>query len=305
MTETTSPSGVPADPVPPLAAKAGTVRKRKSTLTRLLQHRLFMTGLILVGTMVLMAVFAAWIATHDPVQVRARFRFRSPSLDNFFGTDNFGRDVFSRVAYGARLSIVIGFATVVATGVLGIACGLISGYFRKLDNVIMRVMDALMAFPSLVLALALAAALGPSAINVVIALAVVYTPRTARVVRASVLVVREADYVHAAQAVGAGHVRIMLEHILPNSMAPLVVQLTFVFAYAVIAEAVLSFLGMGPPPPTPSWGNIIAEGKDYIREAGWIAMFPGLAIATTVLGLNLLGDGLRDVLDPRMNVDNR
>jgi peptide/nickel transport system permease protein len=305
MTETTSPSGVPADAVPPLAAKAGTVRKRKSTLTRLLQHRLFMTGLILVGTMVLMAVFAAWIATHDPVQVRARFRFRPPSLDNFFGTDNFGRDVFSRVAYGARLSIIIGFATVVATGVLGIACGLISGYFRRLDNVIMRVMDALMAFPSLVLALALAAALGPSAINVVIALAVVYTPRTARVVRASVLVVREADYVHAAQAVGASHLRIMLEHILPNSMAPLVVQLTFVFAYAVIAEAVLSFLGMGPPPPTPSWGNIIAEGKDYIREAGWIAMFPGLAIATTVLGLNLLGDGLRDVLDPRMNVDNR
>jgi peptide/nickel transport system permease protein len=300
MTETTAPN-----PVPPLAAKAGTIRKRKSTLQRLFQHRLFVTGLILVGAMVLMAIFAAWIATHDPIQVRARFRFRPPSLDNFFGTDNFGRDVFSRVAYGARLSITIGFATVLATGVLGIACGLISGYFRKLDNVVMRVMDALMAFPSLVLALALAAALGPSAINVVIALAVVYTPRTARVVRASVLVVRESDYVHAAQAVGASHLRIMLEHILPNSMAPLVVQLTFVFAYAVIAEAVLSFLGMGPPPPTPSWGNIIAEGKDYIREAGWIAMFPGLAIATTVLGLNLLGDGLRDVLDPRMNVDNR
>jgi len=300
MTETTAPN-----PVPPLAAKAGTIRKRKSTLQRLFQHRLFVTGLILVGAMVLMAVFAAWIATHDPIQVRARFRFRPPSLDNFFGTDNFGRDVFSRVAYGARLSIIIGFATVLATGVLGIACGLISGYFRKLDNFVMRVMDALMAFPSLVLALALAAALGPSAINVVIALAVVYTPRTARVVRASVLVVRESDYVHAAQAVGASHLRIMLEHILPNSMAPLVVQLTFVFAYAVIAEAVLSFLGMGPPPPTPSWGNIIAEGKDYIREAGWIAMFPGLAIATTVLGLNLLGDGLRDVLDPRMNVDNR
>jgi peptide/nickel transport system permease protein len=191
----------------------------------------------------------------------------------------------------------------VVTAVVGTACGLVAGYFRALDNVLMRVMDALMAFPAILLAIAITAALGPSAFNVVVALAAVYTPRTARVVRASVLVVRESDYVHAAQAVGAGHLRIMLQHILPNSMAPLIVQLTFVFAYAVIAEAVLSFLGMGPPPPTPSWGNIIAEGKDYIREAAWIALFPGIAIAVTVLGLNLLGDGLRDVLDPRMNVE--
>ena len=162
-----------------------------------------------------------------------------------------------------------------------------------------------MLFRSILLALALAAALGPSAVNIVVALSAVYIPRVARVVRASVLVVREADYVHAAHAVGASNLRIMVEHILPNSMAPLMVQLTFVFAYAVIAEAVLSFLGVGPPPPTPSWGNIIAEGKDYIREAAWITLFPGIAIAMTVLGLNLLGDGLRDVLDPRMNVDNR
>ena len=280
-------------------------RKPASVLRRLFRHRLFVTGFVLFAAMVALGVFAEIVAPDDPVQVRAHARFRPPSWVNPFGTDNFGRDVFSRVAFGARLSIQIGFLTVLLTAILGTACGLAAGYFRRLDNLLMRVMDALMAFPAILLAIAITAALGPSAFNVVVALAAVYTPRTARVVRASVLVVREADYVHAAQSVGAGHLRIMLHHILPNSMAPLVVQLTFVFAYAVIAEAVLSFLGMGPPPPTPSWGNIIAEGKDYIREAGWIAMFPGLAIAITVLGLNLLGDGLRDVLDPRMNIETR
>ena len=241
--------------------------------------------------MVIMALFADWIATHNPVQVRARFRFRAPSFENFFGTDNFGRDIFTRVVYGARLSISIGFATVAMTALVGTSIGLLAGYFRKLDNILMRFMDALMAFPTILLALALAAALGPSAVNIVVALSAVYIPRVARVVRASVLVVREADYVHAAHAVGASNLRIMVEHILPNSMAPLMVQLTFVFAYAVIAEAVLSFLGVGPPPPTPSWGNIIAEGKDYIREAAWITLFPGIAIAMTVLGLNLLEIG--------------
>ena len=290
---------------PPTAKRATPRRKPQGIIKRLRTHRLFVTGFVLFATMLAMALLADLLATHDPIVVRARNRFKPPSLANFFGTDNFGRDIFSRVVFGARLSIEIGFVTVLLTAIFGTACGLAAGYFRRLDNLIMRVMDALMAFPALLLAIAITAALGPSAFNVVVALAAVYTPRTARVVRASVLVVREADYVHAAQAVGASHLRIMLQHILPNSMAPLVVQLTFVFAYAVIAEAVLSFLGMGPPPPTPSWGNIISDGKDYIREASWIALFPGLAIATTVLGLNLLGDGLRDVLDPRMVVENR
>ncbi len=290
---------------PPAASRTTPRRKPPGILKRLGRHRLFVTGFALFATMLAMALLADLLATHDPIVVRARNRFKPPSLANFFGTDNFGRDIFSRVVYGARLSIEIGFVTVLLTAIFGTACGLAAGYFRRLDNLIMRIMDAFMAFPALLLAIAITAALGPSAFNVVVALAAVYTPRTARVVRASVLVVREADYVHAAQAVGASHLRIMLQHILPNSMAPLMVQLTFVFAYAVIAEAVLSFLGMGPPPPTPSWGNIISDGKDYIREAGWIALFPGLAIATTVLGLNLLGDGLRDVLDPRMVVDNR
>jgi peptide/nickel transport system permease protein len=161
-----------------------------------------------------------------------------------------------------------------------------------------------MAFPTVLLAIGIAAALGPSAANAVIALTAVYTPRTARIVRASVLVIRELDYVQAARAVGSGHGRILLRHVLPNGMAPLIVQLTFIFAYAVLAEAILSFLGMGPQPPTPTWGNIIAEGRVYMREAPWISLFPGLAIAVTVLGLNLLGDGLRDALDPRMKVQS-
>jgi peptide/nickel transport system permease protein len=163
-------------------------------------------------------------------------------------------------------------------------------------------MDALMAFPTVLLAIGITAALGPSAANAVIALTAVYTPRTARIVRASVLVLRELDYVQAARASGARHARILFRHILPNSLGPLIVQLTFIFAYAVLAEAILSFLGMGPQPPTPTWGNIIAEGRQYMREAPWISLFPGVAIALTVLGLNLLGDGLRDALDPRMKV---
>ncbi|MCB1809239.1 MAG: ABC transporter permease, partial [Candidatus Competibacteraceae bacterium] len=181
----------------------------------------------------------------------------------------------------------------------------LAGYFQRLDNVLMRTMDGLMAFPGILLAIALAAVLGPSEINAVIALTIAYTPRTARIVRAAVLVVRGMEYVEAALACGASHLRILWRHILTNSLAPLIVQLTFIFAYAILAEAVLSFIGVGPPPPTPSWGNIIADGRSYIPEAPWISLFPGIAIALTVLGLNLLGDGLRDVLDPRMQVEVR
>jgi peptide/nickel transport system permease protein len=272
-------------------------------IRRLLRHRLFMTGLGLFLIVVLGAVAAEWIAGESPTRMNMRMRFTPPGDPRFvLGSDAFGRDVLARLAHGAQVSLRIGLLVVLFTGVFGTFFGAVAGYFRKLDNPVMRLMDAFMAFPAILLAIAIAAALGPSELNVVIALAAVYTPRTARIVRASVLVVREAEFVQAARVAGAGDTRILLGHVLPNSLAPLIVQLTFIFAYSVLAEAVLSFLGVGPPPPTPTWGNMIADGRNFIREAPWITLMPGIAISITVLGLNLLGDGLRDVLDPRMKV---
>jgi peptide/nickel transport system permease protein len=270
---------------------------------RLRRNRLFVAGLAIMLVISALALLAEVIAAHDPTRMYFRHRFVPPGHVQFpLGTDNFGRDLLSRMLHGAQVSLRIGLAVVLLTGLFGTAIGALAGYFRKLDNPLMRLMDAFMAFPAILLAIAMAAALGPSELNAIIALATVYTPRTARIVRASVLVVREMDYIEAIRAAGATDARILIRHILPNCLAPLIVQLTFIFAYAILAEAILSFIGVGPPPPTPTWGNIIAEGRGYIREAFWIALLPGIAISLTVLGLNLLGDGLRDALDPRMKV---
>jgi peptide/nickel transport system permease protein len=257
-------------------------------------------GAALFAAICLVALFAGLLVTAPPERIQVRSAFAPPSAAHLFGTDNLGRDVYSRVVLGSRISLSIGLTTVVLTGIAGAAAGLVAGYFRSWDEPVMRIMDALMAFPGIMLAVAIAAALGPGALNVVLALTAVYVPRTARVVRASTLVLREMDFVAAARALGAHSGRILLRHILPNSLTPLVIQLTFVFAYTVLTEAALSFLGLGPPPPTPSWGNVIADGRDYLREAPWICLFPGLAISLAVLGLNLFGDGLRDLLDPRL-----
>ncbi len=283
-----------------LAAPEPALPRAQGLLPRLLRHRLFVTGAVLFGAMVFLAVFADLITILPPEKMQVRLRFRPPQWGMPFGTDNYGRDIWSRAVYGARLSLAIGLAVVVFTGVAGTLIGILAGYFRKLDGPLMRTMDALMAFPAILLAIAIAAALGPSAVNAIIALSVVYTPRTARIVRSTVLVVREMEYVQAARACGARDLWIIWHHVLPNSLAPLLVQLTFLFGYAVLTEAILSFLGVGPPPPAPTWGNMIAEGKDYLREAMHMALFPGLLVAITCLGLNLLGDGLRDVLDPRL-----
>jgi len=272
------------------------------TLRRLLRHRLFVTGLILLGLVVAVAVLAPLLGPSDPNRLAMRNKFLPPSLDYPFGTDNFGRSQLSRVVWGARLSLVMGLSVVALNAIFGTLLGAASGYFRRIDNMLMRFNDALMAFPAIILALAITAALGASMVNAVIAIAVVYIPRTARIVRASVLVVRETEYVQAAVAAGAGTWRIQRHHILPNSMAPLIVQLSFLFAYAVLSEATLSFLGLGAPPPTPTWGNIMSEGRQYMREAPWIIAIPGVALALTVMSLNLLGDGLRDVLDPRLKI---
>ena len=276
--------------------------RRRPVLLRLLRHKAFLVGLVLFGFVVLIAVFADLIAPSDPARMAIRNRFQPPSFEHPLGPDNLGRSQLSRIVYGARLSLAIGFAVVILNAVFGVMLGAAAGYFRRLDNMLMRMTDALMAFPAVLLAIAIAAALGASSLTAAIALSAVYIPRTARIVRASVLVVREMEYVQAAMAMGASHWRILRKHILPNCLAPLIVQLTFIFAYAILSEAVLSFLGLGAAPPTPTWGNIIAEGRQYMREAAWITLIPGLVLAISVIGLNLLGDGLRDVLDPRLKV---
>jgi len=269
---------------------------------RLLRHRLFVSGLVLFGIILIAAVFAPYLAPTDPDKLAMRFKFLPPGSEHPFGTDNFGRSLWSRVIWGARLSVLMGSAVVVLNAIFGTLVGALAGYFRWLDNPLMRVNDALMAFPAILLAIGITAVLGPSTIDAVLALAIVYIPRTARIVRSSVIVLREMEYVQAAVAAGAGHWRILRRHIMPNAMAPLIVQLSFLFAYTVLAEATLSFLGLGAVPPTPTWGNIMAEGRQYMIEAPWIITIPGVALMITVMGLNMLGDGLRDVLDPRLRI---
>jgi peptide/nickel transport system permease protein len=272
----------------------------REALRRLMRNRSFVVGGALVLGMALIALGADLIAPFDPLRNNFRIRLQPPGAVNWFGTDHYGRDILSRVVFGTRISLMIGFLVVVATGIAGTLIGAVAGFFPRTETPIMRLMDALMAFPSIVLAMVVSAVLGASVVNVVVALAIATTPHTARIVRASVLVARELDYVEAARALGAGNARILFRHVLVNCLGPLIVRLTYVFAIAILAEAALSFVGAGPPPPAPSLGSIIAQGRDFMREATWITIFPGCAIFACVLGLNLLGDGLRDVLDPRM-----
>jgi peptide/nickel transport system permease protein len=272
------------------------------TVSRLLHHRLFLTGLFLFLIIAALAILAPWITTADPNRLSMRNKFLPPGGDWVFGSDSFGRSLWARTVWGAQLSMLIGASVVLLNAVFGTLIGALAGYFRALDNGLMRVNDALMAFPAILLAIAVTAVLGPSTLNVILALGIVYIPRTARIVRSSVIVLREMEYVQAAIAAGAGHWRILRKHILPNAMAPMIVQLSFLFAYAVLSEATLSFLGVGAVPPTPTWGNIMAEGRDFMRDAPWIIAIPGVMLAITVMGLNLLGDGLRDVLDPRLRI---
>ena len=274
-------------------------------MRRLLGNRSFTIGLVLVGLVVLLALLAQPLAPFDPLKGNFRARMVAPDARHWLGTDHLGRDILSRILYGAQVSLRIGLLVALFTAIAGTVIGGVAGYFRRSDGPIMRLMDAFMAFPPIILAIAISAVLGASVTNVVIALSIAATPHTARVVRASVLVVREMEFVEAARAIGAGHGRILLCHVLANSMAPLVVRITYVFAVAILNEAVLSFIGVGPPPPIPTFGSIIANGRDFIVAAPWITMAPGMAILVSVLGLNLLGDGLRDVLDPRMALNTR
>ena len=258
----------------------------------------------LVGATLMVAVVAiglgAPLFAGSPTHMDVAARLTPPNRAHWFGTDDVGRDVFSRVIHGARLSVLVGAAVVVFSFVVGVLSGLFAGHYPRLDNPIMRVMDGLMAFPAIVLAIALMASLGPSVVNVIIAIGVVYSPRVARVVRGSVLVIRETAYVEAGRALGASDLTLMGRHILPNCLSPVIVQGSFVFAAAVLTEAALSFLGVGVPPYVPSWGNTLSEGRLYIQQAPWLVLYPGAAIMLTIFALNLFGDGLRDLLDPKI-----
>jgi peptide/nickel transport system permease protein len=282
------------------AAPAAPTRPKKG-LHRAFRHRSAVIGGVVVAFILVVALIAPLISTHDPLFLDPVARLTAPGNDgHILGTDNFGRDTYSRVVYGSRVSLLVGFGVATGTAVFGTLIGLVAGYFKKVDAWIMRVMDGLMAFPGVILAVAIMAAVGPSVSNVIFALTVVDTPRLARVVRSVVLAVRELQYIEAAHAIGLGTPRILFRHILPNCLAVLTVQSTFIFAQAVLGEAGLSFLGVGTPPYIPSWGNMLGEARAYIANAPWTMLAPGAALMFGVLGLNLLGDGVRDLLDPRL-----
>lgn len=296
MARPESPQATPAR-----SPEESEVERRPSRLSRRLRRvRLIILGALLTVTPLMTGLLAPWVAPDSPAHLDPMHRLLAPSADHLFGTDELGRDLLTQVIYGGRLSLLVGSLVVIVSTLLGTLFGLSAGYLRQLDALIMRSMDGLLALPDLLLAIALMAALGPNIANVVLALGVVYTPRVARLVRGSVLVLRDQEFVQAAAALGATAPRAMLRHVLPNSVSPLIVQATFVFAFSILSEAALSFLGVGVPPYIASWGNILAGGRQFMVEAPWVTLFPGLAIVVTVLGINLLGDGLRDVLDPRL-----
>jgi ABC-type dipeptide/oligopeptide/nickel transport system permease subunit len=258
-------------------------------------------GGALVCLVVLAALLAPWIVSFDPIATNLYHALKAPSWTHLMGTDELGRDIFSRVLYGARTSLVVGVLSVAISLVVGLTAGLISGYYRGwIDNVLMRIMDALLAFPVLLLALAIAAVLGASSRNVIIAIGIVFVPYFARLVRGQVLYLRELDYVMACRISGGSDLRIIWRHILPNALSPVIVQASLSISFAMIVEASLSFLGLGVQPPAPSWGSMLKAGYPYMASAPWLAIWPGVILAITVLGFNLLGDGIRDALDPRL-----
>ncbi|MEO0997835.1 MAG: ABC transporter permease [Pseudomonadota bacterium] len=279
------------------ASLAGVQRKGLARLWR--KHPNLVIGAAMLLLAVVAAVAAPWLATADPQTISPFDRLRAPGADFWFGGDLVGRDVYSRTIFGARVSLVVGIGVVIGGVSLGLVVGLLSGFVGWVDQILMRVMDGLMAIPSILLAVALISLTGASLKNIVIAISIAEVPRVARLVRSVVLSLKEQPFVEAAVTSGTPFLLILWRHILPNTVAPLLVQGTYIFASAVLTEAILSFIGAGTPPSTPSWGNIIAEGRTVFSIAPHIVLFPGLALSFTVLGVNLLGDGLRDVFDPR------
>ena len=272
----------------------------RETCRILFARRIVLFAAVLLFTMIFMAIVCTWVLPYEPMAMKVSQRLKAPNRSHWSGTDELGRDITSRIFYGARYSLAIGAGTAVLAAFFGTLMGLLAGFFKSLDAVLMRLVDAMMAFPDILLGIALVSILGASPVNVVLALTLVYTPRVARVVRASTLVIRELPYIEAAQAVGLSTPRLLVNHILPNLMSPILVQLSFIFAYALLAEAGLSFLGVGVGAEIPTWGTMVASSTQYADRALWTLVFPGLAIVLTALSLQVLGDGVRDLLDPRL-----
>ncbi|NRP88335.1 putative D,D-dipeptide transport system permease protein DdpC [Ensifer adhaerens] len=271
-----------------------------SSLRRLFGNRAMLFGAIILLVVILAAILAPWIAPYAPNKLSIVNKLKGPSMAHIFGTDEFGRDIFSRAIFAGRVSLLVSLGVVCISTVIGVFLGVIAGYFRRLDAPISRLLDAMMSFPDILLAIALVAALGPSLVTVILALGITYAPRLARIVRGSTLVLRELPYIEAAISMGLPTWQILGRHILLNLASPILVQATFVFASAMLAEASLSFLGVGVSSDMPTWGTMLASGREFMNNAPWLMVFPGLAIVFSVLSLQLLGDGLRDLVDPRL-----
>jgi len=265
------------------------------------KNKIALAGMGIVIFFILIALLAPLIAPYSINEQDLSMRLQAPSKEHIFGTDDFGRDIFSRVIYGARISLWVGFFSVLGSVIVGSLLGIIAGYYgRWVDTIISRIFDIMLAFPSILLAIGIVAVLGPSLENALIAIAVINIPNFGRLIRSRVLSIKQEEYIVAARAIGMSDARILFHHILPNSMAPIIVQGTLAIATAIIEAAALGFLGLGAQPPNPEWGKMLADSKEYLVQAPWTMVFPGLAIMLTVLGFNLMGDGLRDALDPRM-----
>jgi peptide/nickel transport system permease protein len=281
----------------PVKSESPTWRRFKDAFRR---HPTAIIGGVVLLVMILVAAFAPWLGTVDPQAVSPLRRLKPPSEEFWFGSDMLGRDVYSRVIYGSRVSLVVGLSVAVLSILVGLAIGLVTGFIRWIDAIVMRIMDGLMSIPPVLLAIALMALTRASIENVILAITLAEVPRVVRLVRSLVLALREEPYVEAAVAAGTSLPRILVRHILPNTVAPLLVQGTFVCASAIITEAILSFIGAGTPPNIPSWGNIMAEARSLFQIAGYLLLFPGIFLSLTVLAVNMLGDGMRDALDPRL-----
>jgi len=269
-----------------------------SFLKVLMKRKLAFVGVLVLSVVVTFALFAPLIAPYNPTRINPRYRLQAPNKEFLFGTDNFGRDIFSRIVYGARTSLIGGAGVVAIAITIGVTLGVASGYFRRVEFVVMRLVDVMMAFPSLLLALVLVSIMGRGMINAVLAVGITYMTRTTRIVYALTLKAREEPYIEAIRSVGAKESRIVLFHLLPNMISPIIVQATFTFAFSMLDMAALDFLGLGIPPEIPSWGNMLSEGRVFLTAAPWLLLFPGSFIVLSVLSLNLLGDVLRDRLDP-------